>query len=522
MKQVIVIGAGHNGLVTAFYLAKAGYKPIVLERRSVVGGTALTEEIAPGYRCPVLAHAIGPFRPDIIRDMGLDRRVEFVRPDPRLTALSPDGPALVLSQDVRRTVEAIRSHSSGDAERYPELCTTLERIGAFLTPILDQTPPSVDGPAAGGLWRMLNVGRRFRALGRRDGYRLLRWMPMPVADLVGEYFTSDLLQAAIAARGIYGTAAGPRSAGTGAVLLLHAALDPAPAGSSVTVKGGPGALATALARAAREAGAVIRLEAPVSSVLVQDGQATGVLLEDGSEIRGDAVVSNADPRRTLLGMVDPVELGPALVERLRRYRMGGTVAKVNLALGSLPEFSGVSGPGDLRGRLHIGPSLDALERAFDASKYGQLSPEPYLDITIPSLLDASLCAAGRHVMSVHLQFAPYALANGADWSTMRDEVAQVVMRALERHAPGITGMVEHGEVLTPADLEERYGLTGGHIHHGEPAIDQLFAMRPVLGWAQYRAPIRRLFLCGSGTHPGIGITGASGRNAAAEILKALK
>jgi phytoene dehydrogenase-like protein len=470
----------------------------------------------------VLAHAIGPFRPDIIRDMGLDRRVEFVRPDPRLTALSPDGPALVLSRDVGRTVQAIRSHSSGDAERYPELCTTLERIGAFLAPIVDQAPPSIDGPAAGDLWRRLNVGRRFRALGRSDGYRLLRWVPMPVADLVGEYFTTDLLQAAIAARGIFGTAAGPRSAGTGTVLLLNAALDSSPGGSSLTVKGGPGALTTALAQAAREAGAIIRLDAPVSRIVVQDGRAAGVVLEDGTDVSGDAVVSNADPSRTLLGMVDPTELGPDFVERLRHYRMPGTVAKVNLALGSLPEFSGVSGPGELRGRLHVGPSLDALEKAFDASKYGQISPEPYLDIAIPSLADGSLCPTGRHVMSVHVQFAPYALANGADWSTMREQVAQIVMRSLERHAPGISGLVEHGEVLTPVDLEERYGLTGGHIHHGEPAIDQLFAMRPVLGWAQYRTPIRRLFLCGAGTHPGVGITGASGRNAATEILKALR
>jgi phytoene dehydrogenase-like protein len=522
MSHIIIIGAGHNGLIAAYYLAKAGHKPLVLERRSVVGGAALTEEIAPGHRCPTLAHATGPLRPSIVRDLQLARRVEFLRPDPRLIALSPAGRALVFSNDHARTAEAIRAHSKEDAARYPDFCSALDRVTAFLLPVLERTPPSFDGPAAGEVWELLKTGRRFRALGRTDAYRLLRWMPMAVADLVAEWFSTDLLQAAIAARGIFGTAAGPWSAGTGAVLLLNMALDPSPGGSSVTVKGGPGALTRALADAAREAGATVRVDAPVAQVIVRDGRAAGVRLADGSEIAARAVVSNADPHRTLLGLVDPVELDPEFLQRIRNYRMPGTVAKVNLSLSALPQFAGVANPADLHGRIHIGPSVDYLERAFDASKYGEVSAEPYLDIAIPSLEDPSLCPAGRHVMSICVQFAPHALANRGDWEERRDQLATTVVRTLERYAPGIWNAIEHRQVLTPVDLEQTYGLTHGHILHGEPSLDQLFMMRPALGWAQYRTPIEGLFLCGAGTHPGGGLTGAPGRNAARAIVKALR
>ena len=520
-KQIIIVGAGHNGLVAAFYLARAGYKPIVLERRARVGGAAVTEEIAPGHRGPTLAHTLPPMRPSIVRDLQLAKRVEFLHPDPRIVALSPQGRALVLSADQARTVEAIKAHSPQDAARYPEFCGALERLGAFLLPLLERTPPSLDGPAAGEVWELLKDGRRFRRLGRADAFRLLRWLPMAVADLVAEYFTTDLLQAAIAARGIFGAAAGPWSAGTGAVLLLNAAFDPLPGGSSTTVKGGPGALTEALGAAARDAGATIRTDAAVAQILVKDGRVAGVALEDGSHIEAEAVVSNADPRRTLLRLIDPAELDPTFLQRVRNYRMRGTSAKVNLTLAAVPPFMGVANPADLRGRIHVGPSVDYLEKAFDASKYGEISPEPYLDITIPSLQDPSLCPPGRHVMSVYVQFAPYTLAAG-DWTSARDRLGDIVLRTLERYSPGIWHAIEHRQVLAPPDLEEGYGLTHGHVLHGEPSLDQLFTMRPVLGWAQYRTPIQGLFLCGAGTHPGGGITGVPGRNAAREIVKTLK
>jgi phytoene dehydrogenase-like protein len=522
VSDVVVIGAGHNGLITAFYLARAGFKPVVLEARSVVGGAAVTEEIAPGYRCPTLAHSIGPLRPSILSDMQLSRRVEFLRPDPRLVALSPDGHPLVFSTDEARTGEAIRAQSPADAVKYPEFVATLERLGAFLLRLLEQTPPSLDQPGGQELWELLKTGRRFHKLGRTDAYRLLRWLPMAAADLVGEWFTDDLLQAVVASRGIFGAAAGPWSGGTGAALLLNAAYDPVPGGSTILVKGGPGALTSAMADAARDAGATIRLDAPVKRINVANGRVAGVLLQDGTEIPASAVISNADPRRTMLTLVDPIELDPGVLQRLRNYRLPGTVAKVNLGLGKLPSFAGIAKPSVLHGRIHVGPSLDYLEKAYDASKYGEISSHPFLDVTIPSLLDPGLCPPDRHVMSVYVQFAPYKPSIGSDWNALRDDLAATVVRTLERYSPGLSSAVEHRQVLTPIDLEARYGLTHGHIHHGEQSLDQLFTMRPVLGYAQYRTPIDGLFLCGAGTHPGGGISGLSGRNAAREIVKALK
>jgi phytoene dehydrogenase-like protein len=519
--QPLIIGAGHNGLIAAFYLARAGFKPVVLEARAAVGGAAITEEIAPGHRCPTLAHSIGPLRPSIVADLQLARRVELLRADPRLVALSPTGRPLVLSTDVARSAESIRLHAPADADRYPEFCATLERLGAFILPLLERTPPALGPPVPREIWELLKSGRRFRKLGRTDGFRLLRWLPMAAADLVGEWFTSDLLQAVVAARGIFGAAAGPWSGGTGGTLLWNAASDPVPGGSSVTVKGGPGALTGALADAARGAGATIRLDARVARILVRDGVAAGVILEDGEEVPAAAVISNADPRRTLLGLVDPVELDPGFVQRMRNYRMAGSLAKVNLTLSALPAFTGVASPGDLQGRIHIGPSLDYLEKAYDSSKYGEMPAEPYLDITIPSLLDPSLCPPNRHVMSIYVQFVPYALA-GVERAAARDQLMSTVVRTLERYAPGIWNAIEHRQVLLPPDLQEACGLTGGHIHHGEQSLDQLFSMRPTLGWAQYRTPVAGLFLCGAGTHPGGGITGLSGRNAAREIAKALR
>lgn len=302
--------------------------------------------------------------------------MEFLKPDPRLIALDSDGRALAFSHDVARTAEAISGFSATDADRYPEFCATLQRLGGFLSGLLDMTPPSIDAPVAGEMWDLLKVGRRFRSLGRTDSFRLLRWGPMAAADLVAEWFETDVLQAAVAARGVFGTAQGPWSAGSGAVLLLNAATDPAPGGSSVTVKGGPGALSSAMAAAARDAGATIRTNAPVAKILVRDGKAVGVTLEDGREVSATVVISNADPRRTFLGLLDPVDLDPSFLTKIRNYRARGTVAKMHLALNALPAFRGVANPADLHGRIHIAPGIDYLERAFDASKYGELPLAP--------------------------------------------------------------------------------------------------------------------------------------------------
>jgi phytoene dehydrogenase-like protein len=522
MSDVVIVGGGHNALTTAFYLAKAGLKVVVLERRGAVGGGAATEEIAPGYRCPTLAHAIGPLRPGVARDMDLARRgVEFLQPDPRLVAPAPDGRPLRFFASAAATAEALRGVSAKDADRYPQLCDAMSRIGGFLESLVDRTPPPLNPTRPAEFWDLLKTGRRFRSLGREDTFRLLRWMPMAVADLAGEWFETELLQAAVAARGVFGTALGPWSAGSGAVMMMQAAVDPAPGGSSVTVKGGPGALTDAMAAAAREAGAEIQTNAAVARITTRDGVVTGVALEEGRSFDARTVVSGVDPRRTCLSLLDAFDLEPTFLTRVRNYRCPGTVSKVNVALSGLPAFAGLN-DADLQGRIHIGPSVDYIERAFDASKYGELPAEPYLDIAIPTVLDPALAPPGRHVMSIVVQFTPYRLAGGREWQAARDQLGALVTKTVERYAPGFERLIEHRQVLTPVDLEQDYGFTGGHIFHGEPSLDQLFTMRPFLGWSQYRTPIQGLYMCGAGTHGGLGITAASGRSAAREILRDLK
>ncbi|MBA2301665.1 MAG: NAD(P)/FAD-dependent oxidoreductase, partial [Acidobacteria bacterium] len=456
MKDLLIIGSGHNSLTAAFYLAKAGFKPLLLETRSVAGGCVANEEFAPGFSAP-LANAIGPLRASVVRDMDLARKVTFLQPDPRLVTLGPDSRALAFSSSVSRTAEAISAFSSKDAASYPEFCATLQRLGTFLSHLLEMTPPDIDAPAAGEMWDLLKIGKRFRALGKKDSFRLLRWGPMAAADLVAEWFETDLLQAAVAARGVFGTAQGPWSAGSGALLLLNAAADPAAGGSSITVKGGHAALAGAMAEAACVAGAEIRTDARVARILVREGRAAGVVLASGEEILANAVVSGADPRRTFLDLVDPVELDPGFLVKARNYRARGTVAKVHLALASLPAFTAVSNPADLHGRIQIAPGIDYLEQAFDASKYGELPRQPYLDLTIPTLADPSLAPAGKHVLSAHVQFVPYQLRGGASWDTTRDKLAAIVLDTLEQHAPGIRATVDAADVLSPVDLERTYG-----------------------------------------------------------------
>ena len=523
-RDVVIIGGGHNGLVTAFYLAKAGFKPLVLERREQVGGSAITEEFHPGFRCSTLAHCAGPLLPDIVRDMALEQHgLKMLEPEIGLTALSPDGRALSLYNDMPRAAREVGKFSAKDAAQYPLFQESITKIGGVIGEALRMSPPDVDHPSQGDLWSMLKTGRSLRKLGKREMYRVLRWGPMAVADLVAEFFETELLRAAIAARGIFGTAMGPWSAGSGLVLLLRTAGDPHPAGAGWFASGGMGAVTGAMAAAAQAAGAEIRTGASVKEVRVQSGAATGVVLANGNELAARAVISNADPKRTLLELVDPEHLTPDFVLKLQHYRMAGTVAKVNLAVSGLPKFKALGGQDDpaLRGRIHIGPEIDYLERAFDDSKYGNLSEHPYLEVAIPSLSDPSLAPAGKHVISTYVQFAPFKLREGT-WAAGRDELAERAVSTLAEYAPDLQSLIEGHQAITPQDLEETYGLTGGHIFHGELALDQFFTMRPLLGWARYRTPIRNLYLCGSGTHPGVGLTGGSGWNAAREIVKDLK
>jgi phytoene dehydrogenase-like protein len=514
------VGGGHNGLITAFYLAKAGLKPLVLERREMVGGVATTEEFHPGFKCSALLHSEGRLRADVMRDLKL-RDLQMLRPDPRLVALSPDGRALSLYEDTKRTAAGLAGFSAKDAGKYPEFVRALSQVSGVIAEVLALVPPDIDHPSAGDAWGMLKAGKKFRGLGRKDMFRLLRWGPMAAADFASEFFETELLRAAVAARGIFGTNFGPWSAGSTMALLLHAAADPHPAGPASFPRGGMGALTSAIAAAAKAAGSDIRTGADVRQITVKDGVARGVVLANGEELSADAVVSNADPKRTLLGLVDPVQLEPNFISKLQNYRSRGTTAKVNLALGGAPAFTALKSGVDRAVRIHIGPEIDYLERAFDGSKYGRLPEHPYLDISIPSLLDETLAPAGKHVMSVAVHFAPYKLREG-DWESQRNVLGDTVVKTLAAYAPGLPGMIEGRQVLTPLDLEQKYGLTGGQIFHGELALDQLFTMRPLLGWARYRTPVGGLYLCGSGTHPGNGLTGGSGANAAREILKTLR
>src|SRR5262245_17307061 len=529
-RDIVIIGGGHNGLVTAFYLARAGRKPLVLERRPAVGGAAVTDEFHPGFKASTLAHTLGPLRPDVARDMALEKHgLHVIRPEVRVFAPHPDGRALFLYDDAERSAQSIAPFSAKDAEKYKELHGTLARIGKVMAQVLELTPPSIDHPSSGDLWNLLKVGRGLRGLGKKEMYHVLRWGPMAVADLVAEFFETELLRAVVAARGCYGAFLGPWSAGTAAMLLMRAAGDGNPVGPTAFPKGGMGALTKAMAAAATQAGAEIRTGAEVSRILIKDGRATGVAMASGETIEASTVISNADPRRTLLGLVDPVHLGPEFVVRMRNYRCYGTVAKVNLALSGLPEFTALkrsaagapNGAAALSGRIHIGQDIDYLERAFDDSKYGDFSKQPYLDVTIPSISDPSLAQPGKHVMSIVMQYAPYRLKTG-DWHARADALGDTVVSTLSEDAPNLKSLILKGQVITPKDLETTYSLTQGHIFHGELALDQIFTMRPLLDWARYRTPIAGLYLCGSGTHPGTGLTGGSGANAAREILKNLK
>ena len=526
--DAVVIGGGHNGLVTAAYLARGGMRTLVLERSDVVGGAATTTELAPGARVPTLAHHVGRLRGTIWRDLDLRKHgLRLVSPHVQVFAPSPDGTAFALTTDVAETANRIRARSAHDGERYAEFDRLARSIGTFLSELAGKTPPDIESPGLGDALLGLSVGRRFRGLGRHDGRSVLRVLPMAVADFVAESFETDALQAALAWRGVQYTAMGPWSASTAAVLLGDSAgNDGGAAGPTVYAEGGPGSLSEALASAARAAGAEIRTGAEVVAVRSRDGRATGVVLANGDELDAAAVVSGIDPKQTLTRLVDPVAVGPSLRWRAGNIRTPGMVSKVNLVLSGLPVFPAANGEDDhlLRGRIVVATGIDAMERAFDAAKYGGIPERPVLEATIPSLADPTLAAgapAGTHVMSVVVQYTPYTLRDGS-WDERRDEVGDAVLRTLDEVAPGLSSLVTARQVLTPLDLERDFGLTGGHPLHAEPGLDQFYLWRPLLGHARYRIGIDGLYLCGSGAHPGGGITGQPGRNAAREILADLR
>ncbi|HYB93464.1 MAG TPA: NAD(P)/FAD-dependent oxidoreductase [Vicinamibacterales bacterium] len=530
--DALVIGGGVNGLTCAAMLARGGARTLLLEQRDELGGCAAEMEISPGFRAPVLAHATGPLRRDVVEELQLYvHDLKFSDPSIQMSALAPDGGALAIYDDPRKTAEALRAWSPRDAQRWQPFQVTLQRLGALIGSLFISTPPSVDAPSGRDVFALMHVLGDFRAMPKDDQWRLLRWGPMAVADLVGEAFDTELLRATVAADGIFGSMLGPWSAGSGLQLLLSAANRALawPAGRHVS--GGPAAAARSLTAAAHRFGVEIRTGCHVTRIDVDDERATGVTLDGGARIEARAIVSGVDPRRTFLTLCEADHLPPEFLWRMKHYRSRGTLAKVNLALSSLPSFAGASRE-MLASRVRLAPDLDYLERAFDHAKYGRFSPEPWIEFTIPSLGDPSLAPPGAHVLSAYAQFAPYRLrapASDGDadtrvsggWDAARDALGDAVIRALSQYAPDLGALIVERQVITPLDLERGWGLTGGHIFHGELSLDQFFAMRPLLGFGQYRTPIKGLFLCSSGAHPGTGLTGGSGINAAREIAREL-
>jgi phytoene dehydrogenase-like protein len=521
--DAIIIGAGHNGLVTAAYLAKAGKKVLVLERRHLVGGITATEEVFPGFKFSTCAHLAGSFSPEIINDLDLKKHgLEILPLDPLIFSPALTGNPLVISSDGAKTTEEIGRFSKADAAKFGSFCALTKKLSSFLGALNGLALPDGANAGSANLPKLLKLGWKFHRLGEKQMYEFLRILPMSMADLLNEWFESDLLKAALAGGSILASFVGPRQQGT-AFNFLHHQLG-ASNGAFRTaglVRGGIGSLPRAIARAAEHFGAKIETGAEVTRILTKNGTAVGVVLQSGEEISATAIISSADVKRTFLRLMEPTYLDPEFLLKVKNVRSRGTVAKINLALDSLPRFK--SAPPDLSsalgGIIHIGPTLDYLERAADDGKYGRFSRQPFLEITIPSLADPSLAPAGKHVMSVWMQSAPYQLRE-SNWNNQRDVLGDALVNVIENYAPGFKNSILHRQVLTPLDLEQIYGLTGGHPYHAEIALDQIFFMRPVPGWARYGTPIENLYLCGSGTHPGGGITGLPGYYAAKRILAA--
>jgi phytoene dehydrogenase-like protein len=521
--DAIIIGAGHNGLVAAAYIAKSGKKVLVLERRPIVGGIAATEEVFSGFKYSTCAHLASAFSSKICADLDLKKHgLELLPVDPLLFAPSLDGRSLVIPSDPVRTAEEIGRFSKNDAAKFAAFCSLLKRLSAFLLTLYALPLPDHASNGNFNPVELIKAAWKFHRLGEKEMYEFLRVLPMSVSDLLNEWFETDLLKAGLAAGSLLGSFVGPRQQGT-CFSLLHHQLGRSNGAlrTAGLVRGGIGNLAQALAIAAQQRGAEIRTGAEVAKIVTTNGAATGIILENGDELSATTIISSTDVKRTFLKLLEPTYLDPHFLLQVQNIRSRGTVAKVNLALDRLPDFKGSTDRGvtaALGGIIHIAPTLEYLERASDDAKYGRFSPKPFLEITIPSIADPSLAPAGKHVMSVWMQYAPFQL-KGTDWNEQREALGDAVVNLIEDYAPGFKNLILHRQVLTPLDLEQIYGLTGGHIYHAEIALDQIFFMRPIPGWSRYRAPIDNLYLCGSGTHAGGGLTGLPGYYAATEISK---
>jgi phytoene dehydrogenase-like protein len=517
--DAIVIGGGHNGLVNGAYLAKAGLRTLILERRHLVGGAAITEELYPGFSFTTFSYALSLLRPEIIHELELTKYGFMPLLMPSTFAPMENGDYLMFGQDKDDNHHEIARHSRRDADAYDAYSHMMEQAVHAIRPLMDSIPPDITSKDPVERAKMAAIGAYLADLPPRVLHSLVRLLTGSAADILEDYFESDILQGLLASSGIIGTKVGPRSQGSGLVLLYHSFGEHDGAyGAWAFHKGGNGGFTQVLARAAEAFGAEIRLESPVDHLVTKNGQATGVVLEDGTEIAAKTVVSALDPRRTFLQLVNPRELPSDLVEDIERFRFQGTSAKVNFALDANPIFPALPGRTDMyRGFINIGPSLDYLERAFDDAKYGWYSQRPYIDSCIQSNVDPDMAPPGKAVMSNFIQYAPYHLRE-SDWDTERDRLGDIVQARLEEVFPGFGDLVLHREVVTPLDIERVVGLTEGNIFAGEFLAPQMFFFRPAPGWNQYRTPIEGYYQCGSGTHPGGCIMGAPGRFASQQII----
>ena len=522
--DAIVIGGGHNGLVCAAYLARAGIKVLVLERRHVLGGAAVSEELYPGFTFSVASYVVSLFRPHIVRELELSKHgYEIIPMDCSFLPL-PNGDSLARWGDTNRSRQEIQRFSKKDAEVYPEFSRVMSLMAQFVKNIIDLPAPDVTSLKLIELFRLLRLGKAYRNLGSELFHLNLQLLTMSAVDFLDQWFESDVLKAPMSVSGIIGTFQGVRSPGTAYVLLHHymGELDGAFRSWGFS-KGGTGGVSMACARAAKSYGAEIRTNSPVDKVKIRNGKVEGIVLDSGEELDVGLVISNLDPRRTYLGLVGEEHLEEGVVREINRYKFRGSSGKVNLALDRVPDFTCRPGDGDhIRGDIAIAPGIDYLERAFDEAKYGAFSRRPFINAVIPSLTDPTLAPPGKHVMSCFVQYAPYHIKEGAEnWPLKREAFGDTVVDTLEEYIPGLRDSILYRQVLTPWDLEQQMGLTEGNIFHGELSLEQLLFQRPVAGYARYKTPIKGLWMCGSGTHPGGGIMGSGGELAAKSILKAM-
>jgi phytoene dehydrogenase-like protein len=518
--DAIVVGGGHNGLVNGAYLAKAGLRTLILERRHLVGGAAITEELYPGFWFTTFSYALSLLRPDIIHDLELTKHGFMPLLMPTTFAPKEDGDYLLLTQDRGENLKEIARHSPHDADAYEAFEHDVSQVLQAIKPLLDQVPPDLFSDDPEELVALAALGQRFRRMDRKVLHNAVRLLTGSAADFLDDYFESDILKGYLASSSIIGTKVGPYSQGSGLVLLYHFIGEhDGVFGAWAFHKKGNGGFTQVLARAAQGFGAEIRLESPVERVITRNGRAAGVALADGTEFEADVVVSALDPRRTFLELVDPRDLPTDLVQTIERFRFQGTSAKVNFALDAAPRFPALGDRTDqYRGFTNIGPSMEYLERAYDDAKYGWYSRRPYLDCAIQSTIDPDMAPPGKHVMSCFVQYAPYHLRE-SDWDAERQNLGDTVQRTLESFFPGFGDLVLHREVVTPLDIERVVGLSEGNIFAGEFLAPQMYFFRPAPGWSQYRTPIDGYYQCGSGTHPGGCVMGAPGKLAAGQVLK---